>query len=318
MEIWEQHDILFHYTTSNGLMGILESNKLHATHYRYLNDLSEILHLAPKLKSIATPSVIGLLKDMAGQNPRLARFAEKHGGVSALAQSEVSKMVDGLYRVSFGIERKDKFLQPYFVCFCHHTKGSYERDHGLLSQWRAYGQDAGFAIVFDVKRLVERLQSEARRYYYSYGGFGDVVYDGDEEAFATEFDEFIHLVSEQFPKLVVAGKPALDKIFGPFASCAARYKHRAFKEEREVRLTLSPLSKTLAEPNTNKVEKTIKFRRDMTPYIAIFEGEQEKLPITKIIVGPHLEKEVRRDKLARFVDIKGLEIEIACSATPLI
>ena len=32
---------IFHYTDSNGLLGILSSNSLFATHYKYLNDLTE-------------------------------------------------------------------------------------------------------------------------------------------------------------------------------------------------------------------------------------------------------------------------------------
>jgi hypothetical protein len=33
--------LLYHYTDQKGLLGILESKQLWATHYRYLNDTSE-------------------------------------------------------------------------------------------------------------------------------------------------------------------------------------------------------------------------------------------------------------------------------------
>ena len=39
MDIWEQYDLAFHYTTQAGLVGILESQALYATHFAYLNDL---------------------------------------------------------------------------------------------------------------------------------------------------------------------------------------------------------------------------------------------------------------------------------------
>src|SRR5438046_354076 len=34
--------VLYHYTDAKGLIGILDSNRLHATHYRFVNDTSEI------------------------------------------------------------------------------------------------------------------------------------------------------------------------------------------------------------------------------------------------------------------------------------
>jgi hypothetical protein len=41
-------EFLYHYTTENGLDGILKSDSIWATHYRFLNDLSECLE-APEL-----------------------------------------------------------------------------------------------------------------------------------------------------------------------------------------------------------------------------------------------------------------------------
>jgi len=36
-----QPKLLYHYTTQEGLLGILEKASIWATHYRYLNDASE-------------------------------------------------------------------------------------------------------------------------------------------------------------------------------------------------------------------------------------------------------------------------------------
>jgi hypothetical protein len=40
----EDHPQLIHYTGAAGLSGILESQTLHATHYSYLNDATEVRH----------------------------------------------------------------------------------------------------------------------------------------------------------------------------------------------------------------------------------------------------------------------------------
>ena len=42
MEIWEKHPEVYHYTSAQGLQGILSSQTLFATHYDYLNDGSEL------------------------------------------------------------------------------------------------------------------------------------------------------------------------------------------------------------------------------------------------------------------------------------
>lgn len=201
MQVWEEHDILFHYTTAAGLTRILESRSLHATHYKYLNDTSEVVHLAPQLKKITKPGVVAAIKDAADKNSRVAEYVANHGGLDSVVEEQVGKMIDTLYTVTFGINRKNIFLEFYFVCFCHHGAGSYERDNGLLSQWRAYGRDAGYAIVFNVKKLTDLFEKEGKLHYYGYGGFGDIVYEGDSAAFNKEFEELIRLVGEQFPQL---------------------------------------------------------------------------------------------------------------------
>ena len=49
MNVSEEYETLYHYTTLEGLTGILEHRCLWATHYRYLNDSSEALLMKDKL-----------------------------------------------------------------------------------------------------------------------------------------------------------------------------------------------------------------------------------------------------------------------------
>ncbi|MGE5513484.1 MAG: DUF2971 domain-containing protein [Bacteroidota bacterium] len=322
MEVWEKHDILFHYTTGDGVRGILESQTLHATHYKYLNDTNEMMPLATRLKEIAMPSVIEAVAGQASKNARWAELIKRRGGIDAIVESEVRTMIDVLYRVTFGVEREHKFFQPYLVCFCHHASGSFERGNGLLSQWRAYGRDAGYAIVFDVKKLIQLLREEDALHFYGYGGLGDVVYADDPDEFKSEFKELIKLVGEHFPKLALGHAANLEELYSPFANAASRYKHQAFKEEKEVRLCLSPLDKGLVDPKSlgydKKTEKRVCYKSGFVPYIKVFEKVGKRLPVTQIIVGPHIEKHIRREKLAKYIELNKLEIEVVCSETPLI
>jgi hypothetical protein len=53
---------LFHYTTWNGLMGILDSHSLWATHYKFLNDSSEIILFKDKLLELLLPRMLDFYK----------------------------------------------------------------------------------------------------------------------------------------------------------------------------------------------------------------------------------------------------------------
>ncbi len=48
-------DELYHYTGIHGLKGIVESQTLWATHYKYLNDAEEIRHFRDRLPDILRP-----------------------------------------------------------------------------------------------------------------------------------------------------------------------------------------------------------------------------------------------------------------------
>lgn len=185
MDVWDEHDRLYHYTTQHGLRGILNSQMLHATHYKFLNDPSEMHHMAPKLRSLVEPHARKALSALAADKNVMSKI-EADGGLEKVVEHDVRRAVDALYKVTFGSDGRAKFYEPFIVSFCGH-KDSYERENGLLSQWRGYGQDAGYALVFDTKKLADLVSADAEIHHYDSGNLGDVIYDGDEEGFKKEF-----------------------------------------------------------------------------------------------------------------------------------
>ena len=51
---------LYHYTDSNGLLGIMRSRRLWATHSQYLNDASEFLYASSVMKQVAAEAGRGI------------------------------------------------------------------------------------------------------------------------------------------------------------------------------------------------------------------------------------------------------------------
>ena len=131
--------ILHHYTSAEGLKGIIESNELWATSAYYLNDSAEMFYGYHVLKE--------LLDDWLSKNPR--------------PDDSITLALARQLRTSFEDLFQKRLLRPiYLTCFC-------EEDN-LLSQWRAYGQSGGYSVGFRVLPKIgifgERLTPEPNIY----------------------------------------------------------------------------------------------------------------------------------------------------------
>lgn len=330
-EIFEAHPELFHYTDRNGIAGILASQSLWATHFRYLNDTTEIQlmrhTLADRLFPIIKKEILSEYRN-AGINKR-KRMA-KQGGVNRIARAEASNLGDIYYRVAFEDTESGPALgTPYITSFCAHTSdGGYEQENGLLSQWRGYGREGGYAIVFDTKKLAEMYMAEADKYYYSFLQLGDVVYGDDGDAFDEEFGPKIKKIIARLQQFTETGEFGSSGNYVDILSMFTRLKHRGFREEREVRAVAFPITREIEDHNKrlvpnyvspNKPMKEMKYRSDGAPYIEMLNLDKKaRLPIKRIIVGPQTdqaqaEQEIRRIMGKRRIKINRSETPISWS-----
>src|SRR5258708_31414533 len=112
-------EFLYHYTTGDGLKGIVENNELWATSAYFLNDSAEIYYGSDLLKHV--------LDDWIAKNVR--------------PETSLSLGLARQLRKWFGEDLVQKHIVPaiYVACFCE--------DDNLLSQWRTYGQSAGYSLA---------------------------------------------------------------------------------------------------------------------------------------------------------------------------
>lgn len=121
----DEPDLLWHYTTQEGLLGIIGSEEVWATHILYLND-DEELRFGLKV-------VLEVISQADGQ-PLNAMLVELHNWLIEV--------------------QADLTLFPATFVFSLTEKGD------LLSQWRGYTQPGnGFSIGFDSKWLATRAAS---------------------------------------------------------------------------------------------------------------------------------------------------------------
>lgn len=325
--IYERHPELFHYTSFRGVEGILQSQTLWATHYQYLNDSMEI----ELMRDEFAKRLFTHLKEIAVINLKRAPFSEKRklkrrGGPIGAARHEAKHLVETFYRMSFtGGKVSPAISVPYITSFCTHSSDQkYEQNNGLLSQWRGYGED-GFAIVFDTKRLNSLFDKEKREYYYGMGiMLEEVVYQGDEDVFDENFGEVVEGMISIFKEFMETDQFNIYRIAYDVLCMFTRWKHRGFREEREVRSVVFPMTKdalealkekdaSLKSPDTPL--KTMKRREDDVPYVALFDFKKRvRLPIKRIIVGPQHDQQSAKKKIKEVLGNK--RIAVHCSETP--
>ena len=248
---------VFHYTDAAGLLGILGSESLFATDYRYLNDVAEKGVVRNLLMPILESEVAEITPKLIQKGWLDKKFYEQHG-LSAHAGEAAS-----MYRsIMTGTDN----VTPLFVLsFCRHEEGSHAFAHGLLSQWRGYAGSGGFAIEFEEQQLGSLMKAENEKYAYVLLKSDDVLY----EKYETLFDKDLYKgVAGELTRIIfeeagidisaVTGRKDVDAIIPSIIATAPFLKHRGFSEEREYRIIASCVRKKKiperrgASPKTNR------------------------------------------------------------------
>ena len=116
----------------------------------------------------------------------------------------------------------------------------------------------------------------------------------------------------------------VEEITNHILSLFTRFKHIGFREEREVRAAVFPMTKATEtkikqlDPNYTRPDIPMKkiLQRDDIPYIELFDLEKNRLPIKRIIIGPQKDQKSAREDLVGLLG--AAKIDIHCSETPLV
>jgi hypothetical protein len=286
-------NLLYHYTSAEGLKGIIETNELWATSAYYLNDAAEISYGCGVLKRV--------LDEWIQKNPQL-----ENSLVSGFAYN---------LRKAFGedFHNKTLMLPIYVACFC-------EEDN-LLTQWRAYGQLGGYSLGFEITgrsgftgpslvpepkiytaKLVKveydrTRQEEVCRSILKplFEIFTDnataraIVEIGDHPLFG--YSKFLRVTTDLLMEEIVA------------------FKNESFKVENEWRIVVRP--RELVKQGIDDGGKTLTptyFRCSkgmLIPYVKLNGKSRKKLPISSIRSGPTLDKTLAAVAIIEMVTQNG-------------
>lgn len=312
------YDELYHYTTAAGLSGILESKSLWATHSSFMNDEEEISRFYDRvLSGIIRPVYLKYVED------------NKLELQKKLGSTQFDRSCEELFaKIIRGARCAASSSHDQYITSFSTTNNTQVRENGLLSQWRAYGPDGGYALVFDKSRLDNILSLEKVLYQGEICVWAKVQYLPIENQRTND-----SATNKRIEELEVA----TDKFFrsdsdddaGIFSDSltilSSTFKHPGFSEEREVRLVLSLLGPKLeSHPELSSVRQhQVKTRvREGTtvPYVELFvrveNDVKQHLPIKRIIVGPHRDKNDRKRAVKLLLKQYGLTADVCISDIP--
>ncbi len=198
---------LYHYTSPEGLIGILEAGTIWATSLFYLNDSAELLTGLRVARQI--------LEKMRDDSP------------GQIQRERLDWLLKELQSINPGS------ISPTFVC-------SFSRRGDQLSQWRAYCRGGGYALGFPedlLREVILKNGFELRACVYVEDLQQELIRGIIERHVLNWIDSAALAVKSDESRFLVAQRLGVDLI-----GTSSYIKHSSFSEEEEVRC-VSPFVK---------------------------------------------------------------------------
>jgi Protein of unknown function (DUF2971) len=287
-------ELLYHYTTEKGLYGILESDTIWATHYRFLNDVSECTETLCLVDRIV----------------KQRQSRSDSSGKQSQASKDFRNATDD--RILKNIGRLLDSVDVYLACLTDESSCPSPGDR--LSQWRGYGQDGR---VFSLELRRDKLKSQIEEFGKGnqiptelWGCLYGETPESRMKREAIAWDLWGHCFSQLIRDPVQPGSD-LEKNLLQWTS---RFKNEGFFEEHEWRLVLHV-------PPRDGSRKLIRFhdgKFGRTPHIAIpIDLKSQNSPLKRIVVGPTPDKAQAVDRLKINLDRMGIKsVEVVPSQIP--
>jgi hypothetical protein len=269
---------LYHYTSQQGLIGVVTKHVLWATDIRYLNDSSEYSYGEEIVKKVVS-------RRRKGARGDLKKFYEDFDAV------------------------EDMFSQTRFFITSLTENGN------LLSQWRGYTPNGnGFSLGFSVEKLKEVLGKRGEfslvRCVYAQAEQERLV----NQAIDLAIEEWKHR-DEPSPRVgnsvqIRVHPPVTLRVFCSFL--APVFKSNTFSEEKEWRLVLTQNdpSKFKFRSGQSMITPYIEVNLLADP------DEPESMPLSEVIIGPTPHHDLAKLAVQTLLESQYLRAWITLSDIP--
>jgi hypothetical protein len=277
---------VYHYISTDGLLGILGSGQLRATDLRYLNDTSELhFGLTEMLRAYETVSQVpsrrvsltDQLAELYGIKDWQPIGALPLSGVSGLPRERFDPVANAI------VNSLEDSIIIGVACFCG--------EGDLLSQWRGYSI-GGYALGFDAHALrgvVKDLYLPLAPVVYGRPPVRKILRSVSERA-----DELLDDESKRQRGLIRTA------VTLPLLGFAAQIKHPTFDSEKELRLGEVALAES----------PLWQFRSGalgVIPYVDIDlrQAGTELMPLREVCLAPGPEVALRETAVRALLRSKG-------------
>ncbi len=291
-------DKLYHYTTADGVRGIVENREFLATKSDFLNDKLEFQYAVEVVERLTEKYIVN-------ESLRERFFSALKTEIDRIGIITPSCTTDG--------EHDEDALSFYVVSF------SKLQNNALL--WAEFTDFRGYCLEFDYEKLVEGFQNRVFLH-------GTVIYDEEEQmnGLLESLLACIHNLMEEgakdlagfFEEEADPSEESLMKLVAEMSVVCSVYamffKKNFFEGEEEYRFVFPPLIKRFG---TSKP----KFRlRDQIflPYIMVeYERERENVPLESVMVGAKNNSDIAVRGMRYFLRTQGIDVPVLLSDIPL-
>lgn len=256
-----------YYTNAETAVRILQNREIWMRNALTMNDFMEVEH---------------------GLNSLLAAYDSPAGEAFEAAlnrcYSSIAEEIRDLFNMWVPAIRRDTFI----TCLSEHEVD--EDTHGRLSMWRAYGGNAGVALVLNGGPMLR--DSEALPAYTS-----PVAYC-DEEGLKREIAKVAENIDRNVDFIRAMSRDSLKgTVFHLLRFAVTCTKHPAFREEREWRIISSPtmeespLMPTCVEVINGVPQTVLKIKLEDHPEKGLYGVTPNDL-LERVLIGPCAHPEV--------------------------
>lgn len=291
-------DKLYHYTTAEGVRGIVENLEFMATKSDFLNDKLEFQYAVEVME----------------------RLTEKYIVNKALRErffSKLKKEIDRLGIIAPACTEEGECdaddMSFYVVAF------SKLQNNALL--WAEFTDFKGYCLEFDYETLVKGFQHRVFLH-------GTVIYDEEEQmnGLLESLLSCIRNLEQEgmtdltgfFEEEAAISELSLDKLVAEMAVVVSVYamffKKSFFEGEEEYRFVFPPVINVLgvAKPDFRLLDQIF------LPYIMVeFDREMEKVPLESVMVGAKNNSDIAVRGMKYFLRSQELDIPVLLSDIPL-
>lgn len=285
---YQEPEIVYHYTSTNGLTGVITNDELWFSRYDCLNDTEEGTYI---------------------YTPYQEAIQELKGEIDDSFLGRIANFRPDFNKFYMMEEEKDKDEAPHLVATRRETVPflcCFSRDNDSLPMWNYYsknGRYEGYNIGFNFKRLKEELGNPN---WYC------VIYDKNDQKEILKND-----IREAYTNYSKHGNE-IDilkiRYTQVFLGRSLQFKNPAYKHEKEIRLIY-----WRPEDDNGLAQKALNmnFRQTQDIIVPYVKMKKVNTAINSVMIGPLVKQDVAEKTINCLLKYKGISANIEKSNIPI-